>query len=193
MTTLSNKTQTIFGGSPKDCHGTVDGTLWYDTENCTHITELKKREFTLADKPSNPKDLIGSTKVPLGLVPSLTMAYLAVGHLEGDLKYGRVNWREAGVRFSIYLDAMLRHIMKLRDGEWADPITTVPHLANILCCASIIIDAKHADKLIDDRPKANAATSDVIDEMSGVVKTLQDLFKDKKPTDYFIDGPKERE
>lgn len=147
----------------------------------------------MADKPSNPKDLIGSTKVPLGLVPPVTMAYLAVGHLEGDLKYGRVNWREAGVRFSIYLDAMLRHIMKLRDGEWEDAITTVPHLANILCCASIIIDAHHAGKLIDDRPKSNEATSETIDELSEVVQTLQDLFKDKKPIDYFIDGPKKRE
>lgn len=156
-------------------------------------TALSRREFALADKPSNPKDLIGSTKVPMGLVPPITMAYLAVGHLEGDLKYGRVNWREAGVRFSIYLDAMLRHIMKLRDGEWADSITTVPHLANILCCASIIIDAHHAGKLIDDRPKSNEATSETIDEMSSIVKTLQELFKDKKPIDYLITGPKERE
>lgn len=160
---------------------------------CKNPDYWKKKEFALADKPSNPKDLIGSTKVPMGLAPPLTVAYLAVGHLEGDLKYGRVNWREAGVRFSIYLDAMLRHIMKLRDGEWADSVTQVPHLASVLCCASIIIDAKHADKLIDDRPRSNPTTSDVIDELSGVVQHLQTLFKDKKPTDYFIDGPKERE
>jgi hypothetical protein len=153
----------------------------------------RKKEFTLMDKPSNPKDLIGSTKVPLGLVPPITMAYLAVGHLEGDLKYGRVNWREAGVKFSIYLDAMLRHIAKLRDGEWEDEVTMVPHLANILCCASIIVDAHHAGKLIDDRPRANAATTETIDGMSKVVQNLQELFKDKKPIDYFIDGPKQRE
>lgn len=145
------------------------------------------------DKPSNPKDIIGSTKVPLGLVPPLTMAYLAIGHLEGDLKYGRVNWREAGVRFSIYLDAMLRHIGKLRDGEWEDQVTKVPHLASALCCASIIIDAKHAGKLIDDRPKSNEATSEDIDQLSKVVQNLQEIFKDKKPIDYFIDGPKQRE
>lgn len=156
-------------------------------------TALSKKEFALADKPSNPKDLIGSTKVPLGLVPPITQAYLAVGHLEGDLKYGRANWREAGVRFSIYLDAMLRHIGKLRDGEWADEITKVPHLANILCCASIIIDAHHMGKLIDDRPKANPATTEVIDGMGSIVQNLQDLFKDKKPIDYLIEGPKQRE
>lgn len=146
----------------------------------------------MAGKPSNPKDIIGSDKVPMSLVPPVTMAYLAVGHLEGDLKYGRVNWREAGVRTSIYLDALLRHVEKFRDGEWADSVTGVPHLANALCCLSIIIDAHHAGKLVDDRPKA-ASSSEVIDELSGVVKNLKTLYADKKPVDYFIDGPKQRE
>lgn len=143
------------------------------------------------DKPTNPKDIIGSTKVPLGLVPAVTMAYLAIGHLEGDLKYGRVNWREAGVRMMIYIDAALRHIEKLKEGQWDDPVTKVPHLANALACLSIIVDAKHADKLVDDRPKSTPA-ADVIDEMSSIVANLKELYGDKKPTDYFIDGPKER-
>lgn len=150
------------------------------------------KEYDLSEKPSNPKDIIGSNKVPLGLVPPVTMAYLSVGHLEGDLKYGRVNWREAGVRFMIYMDACLRHLEKLRDGEWADPVTQVPHLANAMCCLSIIADAHHSDKLIDDRPKS-APSASVIDEMGKVVTHLKELYKDKKPIDYFIDGPKERE
>jgi hypothetical protein len=152
-----------------------------------------RKEWALMDKPTNPKDLIGSTKVPMALVPPVTMAYLAVGHLEGDLKYGRVNWREAGVRTSIYLDACFRHLTKFRDGEWADPTTLVPHLANALCCLSIIIDAHHAGKLIDDRPKPNPSTGEVIDSLSEVVQNLQTLFKDKKPTDYLITGPAQRE
>lgn len=143
-------------------------------------------------KPSNPKDLIGSTKVPMGLVPPVTTAYCAIGHLEGDLKYGRANWREAGVRTMIYLDAAKRHLDKFRDGEWADPETKVPHLANALACISIILDAYHCDKLIDDRPKG-VNSAKVIDSLSEVVKHLIDMHKDKKPTDYFIDGPKERE
>jgi hypothetical protein len=152
----------------------------------------RQKEFALADKPSNPKDIIGCTKVPLGLVPGTTMAYLAIGHLEGDLKYGRVNWRETGVRMSIYLDACLRHIEKLKEGEWDDPVTKVPHLANALACLSIIIDAHHCGKLTDDRPKS-APAGEVIDKMSEVVTHLQGLFGDKKPVDYFIDGSKQRE
>lgn len=145
----------------------------------------------MADKASNPKDVIGSTKVPLDLVPGTTKVYLALGHLEGDLKYGRVNWREAGVKVTIYLAALDRHIEKFKNGEWEDPFTKVPHLANALCCLSIIVDAYECGKLVDDRSKS-APVGDVIDRMSENVKHLQDLFKEKKPIDYFIGGPKER-
>lgn len=141
---------------------------------------------------ANPKDVIGSDKLPLHLVPATTMAYIAVGHLEGDLKYGKVNWREAGIRTTIYIDACLRHIEKFKEGEWSDPETKVPHLANALCCLSIIVDAYHAGKLIDDRPKSTDA-SKVIDEMGKIVKHLKQLHGDKKPIDYFVDGPKQRD
>ena len=148
--------------------------------------------YDMNDKPSNPKDIIGSNKVPLGLVPGITMAYLALGHLEGDLKYGRTNWREAGVRTMIYVDACLRHIEKFKEGEWADPITKIPHLANALACLSIIADAFHANKLIDDRPKSTPA-AETIDQLGELVTHLKSLYGDRKPMDYFITGPKERE
>lgn len=154
--------------------------------------EEKQLELPFDVKPSNPKDLIGSAKVPLGLVPGVTMAYLSVGHLEGDLKYGRVNWREAGVRTMIYIDACLRHIEKFKEGEWTDPKTTVPHLASALACLSIIVDAYHVGKLVDDRPKS-APASEVIDQMSAIVEHLKQLHSDNKPVDYFIDGPRQRE
>jgi hypothetical protein len=169
------------------------------------MATFDKREFALADKPSNPnpKDLIGSTKVPLGLVPATTKVMLALGHLEGHEKYGLTNWREAGVRFSVYIDALERHIEKLKAGEWADEITHVPHIANALACLSIITDAVYAGKLVDDRPKpidgykqdtlpAPCSTTELIDRSSEVVKHLQSLFGDKKPIDYFITGAKQR-
>lgn len=154
---------------------------------------MLSRDETLPEtKPSNPKDLIGSTKLPLGLVPATTLAYLSIGHLEGHLKYGLVNWREAGVRFSIYHDALERHMKKLADGgEWEDPQTTVPHLANAITCLSIIIDAYECGKLIDDRPKS-APVAGLIDRFSEKVKHLTKLFGASRPTDYLIGGPKDR-
>lgn len=143
-------------------------------------------------KPSNPKDLIGSNKVPMSLIPGTTMAYLALGHMEGDLKYGRVNWREAGVRALIYLDALYRHVEKYKAGEWEDPETHVPHLANALTCLSIIVDAHECGKLIDDRPK-QAPVGAMIERFGAVVKHLREKFKAARPTDYLHDGPKQRE
>lgn len=61
-------------------------------------------------KPTNPKDLIGSGKLPLHLWPTTATAMGCIGLLEGMLKYGRSNWREAGVRASIYVDACKRHL-----------------------------------------------------------------------------------
>ena len=144
-------------------------------------------------KPTNPKDLIGTDKLPLSLVPGTTKAYLALGHLEGHLKYGLVNWREAGVKVSIYQAALERHMSKFFDGgEWEDPETRVPHLANALACLSIIVDAYESGKLIDDRPKS-APVPELIDRFSEKVKHLRKLFGDKKPIDYFYAGPKQRE
>lgn len=150
--------------------------------------------MTEPTKPSNPKDLIGSDKLPLGLVPTVTLAYGALGHLEGHLKYGLVNWREAGVRTSIYTDAMKRHLQKFSDaGEWADKKTRVPHLGSIIACCGIILDAYHAGKLIDDRPLPNEAVSDLIDSLGETVKHLKALFADSNPIHYTIAGPVQRE
>jgi hypothetical protein len=146
---------------------------------------LVKYPVDISSKPTNPKDIIGTDKVPLGLVPATSIAYQSLGHLEGMLKYGLVNWRVAGVRFSIYLDACLRHLQKLQNGEWADPVTRVPHLGNALACLGIIVDAYEAGKLIDDRPKS-APVAQVIDRLADNVRHLRDLYKDKHPTHFTI-------
>ena len=47
-------------------------------------------------KPSNPKDMIGSNKLPLHLWPNTATAMGSLGFLNGALKYGRANFREIG-------------------------------------------------------------------------------------------------
>jgi hypothetical protein len=136
-------------------------------------------------KPTNPKDAIGSTKLPLGLVPSTINAEVALAYLEGALKYGRYNWRIAGVRASIYNDALERHRSKWWNGENADRRTRVKHLASIIACAGILLDAELCGKLTDDRPPA-APVADLIDGYEERVKFLIDLFKDHHPHQYTI-------
>ena len=138
-------------------------------------------------KPTNPKDVIGSAKVPLHLCMGPARIYWALGQLEGALKYGKVNWRTAGVRASIYIDAMERHLQKLVEGEWCDPATRVPHLGSIMACAAILIDAHEAGKLIDDRPKSSEGFSRLLDEWGvEMVAHLKQLFADKDPHHHLI-------
>jgi len=142
-------------------------------------------------KPSNPKDAIGSKKLAMHLVPSIIQAYASLAFTEGALKYGKYNWRVAGVRLSIYLDAIHRHLAKLQNGEWADKATRVPHLASIIACAGIIADARLHRKLTDDRPPEQVELSSLLDgEMAMITQHLQDLFKDHNPVQYNIENTK---
>jgi hypothetical protein len=120
------------------------------------------------------------TKVPMHLVPGSAKAYLAMAFLEGALKYGKYNWRVAGVRSSIYLDAMERHMEKYKNGEWEDEETKVPHLASIMACCAIILDADLCGKLNDDRPP-RADVSHLLDNMTEHVAHLKGVFKDYNP------------
>jgi len=136
-------------------------------------------------KDTNPKDMIGQTKLSMDLVPESAVAEMSLSFLEGALKYGRFNWRSKGVRASIYYSAMRRHMSKWYNGEDEDADTHVSHLASVMACCAIIIDAKLMGKLNDDRPP-KSPVSEQINAYMEKVKHLQDLFKDEDPYQYTI-------
>ena len=103
-------------------------------------------------KDTNPKDAIGETKTPLSLLSPVAKAHWSLAQLVGKAKYGGWNWRAAGVKASIYLDAIDRHRDGFLSGETHDPVDGTHHLGNIMACCAIILDAEAAGKLIDDRP-----------------------------------------
>lgn len=139
-------------------------------------------------KPTNPKDIIGSSKLPLELVPDVIRAYASLSFLEGAVKYGRFNWRIAGVRASIYKAAIERHLAKWWNGEDCDLETKVPHLASVLACVGIILDAQAAKKLTDDRPPY-VDMGAVIADLEARVAHLKALHADKNPKQYTrVDG-----
>jgi hypothetical protein len=133
----------------------------------------------------NPKDAIGQTKLPLDLVPDTAIAELATAFLEGASKYGRFNWRVKGVRASIYVSALKRHLAKWYNGENKDKKTKVNHLASVMACAAIILDAEVCGKLNDDRPPM-APASEHIDGLADTVKHIAKLFEDENPYQYTI-------
>jgi hypothetical protein len=134
-------------------------------------------------KPSNPKDVIGSGKLPLELIPDTALAEVALGFFEGASKYGRYNWRIAGVRASIYVAAVRRHIAKWWNGENQDPDTRIHHLGNAICCLMIILDAEICQKLKDDRPPS-APITDAYDGIQERLAYLKELFRDHSPHQY---------
>lgn len=138
-------------------------------------------------KQSNPKDVVGSKKLSIGLVPDTIDAYVSLAFLEGALKYGRYNWRFAGVRASIYHDALRRHLAKWWNGEDAAQDTRVRHLASIIACAGILLDAELCGMLTDDRPPAAPGIVDLLDkELIEVAAHLREMFKDHSPHQFSI-------
>lgn len=109
----------------------------------------------LDKKDTNPKDAIGSKKVPLDTIPAVAIAEEALALLDGGCKYGLDNYRVAGVRASVYIGAIMRHLERYREGEDRDPDSPqglVHHLGNIKACCSILLEAASAGILVDDRP-----------------------------------------
>lgn len=140
-------------------------------------------------KPTNPKDAIGSDKLPLHLWPSTATAYGALGLLEGMLKYGRSNYRAIGVRASIYYDAARRHLDAWFEGEDDAPDSGLPHLAHALACLAILVEAKVKGNLTDDRMYPTEYRA-LVEELTPEVKRLKDKYADKAPKHYTIqDAP----
>lgn len=143
-------------------------------------------------KPTNPKDAIGSDKLPIHLWPATATAMGCLGLLDGALKYGRSNYRAIGIRMSIYVDAMKRHADALFEGEDIDPDSGLPHLAHILACAAIVVDAQAAGMLTDDRQYPGGYRK-LVTELTPHVARLKALHASKAPKHYTIaDAPPRR-
>lgn len=158
----------------------------------------------MESKPSNPKDRAAVTKLDLSLLSEVGIAYGNLAMAEGDYKYGAYNYRAVGVKASVYIAALKRHLAKYENGEWADKKTHVPHLGSIIACAAILADGHAMGNLVDDRPYA-LDMEEIYNECEKINKHLQQLFpnhpgrfielnrKEKShelPTDHRVDaGP----
>lgn len=139
-------------------------------------------------KPTNPKDAIGCDKLPVHLWPETATLMGCVALANGALKYGRSNWRHAGVRASIYVDAARRHLAAWFEGQECDPDDGVPHLAAALACLAIIVDARAAGKLRDDRQTPGGYVA-LAAELTPHIARLKALHAERDPKNYTIADP----
>ena len=118
-------------------------------------------------KSSNPKLDIGSKKLGFQAIPPSAIAFLAQAMNDGAKKYGGRNWRDSKVVMSIYLDAMLRHLLCVMDGDDIAEDSKLEHLAHIMANCAIVLDAKIIGNLEDDR-FTSGNVSDIIGKINGI-------------------------
>lgn len=134
------------------------------TNMCNELAIEALKKVTV--ESTNPKDLEGNKKPPLSLVPPSVLIHLAEAFKEGAKKYGAYNWRTKKVQSMIYLDAALRHIMAVVDGEDIDPESGKHHLDGALASLAVYVDAMETGNLVDNRPPKGVAGA-LIRKISG--------------------------
>lgn len=145
-------------------------------------------------KSTNPKDALSIKKIPIHLVPIQVLSEIGLAMLEGGRKYGGHNYRDAGVRASVYLDAVWRHLfLQFWEGEDIDPDSKLHHVTKAIASLVVLRDSMLMDNWIDDRPirhpngpdtqRLNALATKIIEEYPDCV----DPFTEKKAkTDYAL-------
>jgi|GEM_PF-1056472 len=106
----------------------------------------------LTTKDTNPKDAVGVRKAPMSTVPMGVVFEIGLAMIEGGRKYGRHNYRVAGVLASVYYDAAMRHLASWWEGEDIDPDSGLSHVTKALSSLTVLRDAMMNAKLTDDRP-----------------------------------------
>lgn len=117
------------------------------------ISKTKKKGAADMDtKNGNPKDAVGIKKASMSTVSGPVLMELGVAMMEGARKYGRHNYRVAGVRASVYYDASMRHLMSWWEGEDLDPDSGLSHITKAIATLVVLRDSMIQERMSDDRP-----------------------------------------
>ena len=100
---------------------------------------------------NNPKSVLGMRKPSMACVPPIAFLHLSKAMMNGQEKYGLMNWRENYISASIYYDAAMRHLISWYDGETMDPESGVHHLGHVMACCAILLDGELLGTLNDNR------------------------------------------
>ena len=126
-------------------------------------------------KETNPKDEIGIKKPRFysGLPANVTKE-VSIGVMEGAMKYGRHNYRIAGVRASTYIDATIGHLLDYWEGQDIDPDSDLHHITKAIASLYVLRDAQMRNVCEDDRPPK----SDVEGDKTRLQAIVNKLFKE---------------
>ena len=140
----------------------------------------------MSNKETNPKDAIAVKKPRLYTnVPANVILEVSVGMLEGAMKYGRHNYRVAGVRASVYVDATIGHILDYWEGETIDPDSKLHHITKAIASLCVLRDAQMRDMCEDDRPPKSDVKGDK-ERLQVIVDALFEKYPNPKAA--YVDG-----
>jgi hypothetical protein len=141
-------------------------------------------------KDTNPKDAVGSRKLPWHIIPWRVMPGVVLAFFGGALKYRAFNYRIAGVRATVYADGILRHLTRFMEGEDYDPDVKgykhedpskgvlIHHLDELIAGAMVLRDSILAGNWTDDR--APAVKPGWIDEANEMAARIIDANPEPK-------------
>lgn len=147
---------------------------------------------------NNPKHASGQSKPPLHLNPPVALIEMAMVMQHGAQKYGAWNWRKSDVVRRIYLDAALRHLFAMIDGQEFDPDSNRLHAAHVMASMAILLDAQSLGRLADDEDTEGMASERMAELTAAVsgrdgaaaaaaIKATNERF-DKVKTTYNTEG-----
>jgi len=150
---------------------------WIDQDKMNSTKDETKEGENM--KPTNPKDIAGSSKVPMNsMLSGAVMGEVALALFEGALKYGRHNYRQDGVRASVYYDAVGRHLAAWWEGEDIDEESGLSHITKAIAGLHILRDCSIRGMCNDDRPPK---TADFMKELNYKTKALINKYPDPVP------------
>ena len=124
---------------------------------------------------TNPKETTGTKKPRFysGLPANVTKE-VSIGMMEGAIKYGRHNYRIAGIRASTYIDATIGHLFDYWEGQDIDPDSGLHHITKAIASLYVLRDAQMRNMCEDDRPPK----SDVEGDTARLQAIVNKLFKE---------------
>lgn len=120
-------------------------------------------DYEFGQKPypdDNPKTVYGEQKPKISDTPTIGIREMGRVFSNGAAKYGRLNWRLHKVSATVYYDAAFRHLSAWFDGQDIDPDSGLPHLAHVMACMNILLDATDKGMLNDNRATAEDVRKD---------------------------------
>lgn len=138
---------------------------WDPVENEDGSITLKYFERPSTTMPladTNPKTAYGKAKPPMQFVPPAALLELGLVMEHGASKYGPMNWRKDPISASTFYDALMRHAFQYWDGNDRDLESRCKHVAHIMSCCAILLDAEVNGTLIDDRPEKGCSELHII-------------------------------